>query len=554
MFRFRTKEIKRLRVIIGAMIRYGFESIVIKLHLRTKLPLVERLLKRWQKIPPEISPAEGLRRMLQELGTTFIKLGQVLSLRKDILPGAFSSELEKLQEKVEPISVEAVKTQIQSELAKPVEELYAHFEEAPLAAASIAQVHKAQLRDGTEVVVKIQRPGIEESIRIDLDLLGYIAKLSEKYIPESRLYDPIGQVEELKKTILRELNFETEMRHAQRFKENFSGSRDVYVPRVISELSSMRILTIEMSYGRKIMKLSPEETTLRKEVASKLIDSYLKQVFHDGFFHADPHPGNIFILDDERLCFHDFGMMGYLSQEVRENLADWLLAFLNKDVDAIADLYLKIGIMGDDFNRSTFKRDLGSFIEEYYNLPLKEFSFASVFEKSIRIGRAHGIKASSDLLLLGKAFMTVESLVRELDPDFNFVESMKPYASTLIRNKLSPGNFAKDGLKFLLDLQKVLKEVPKALDVMIQDVKNNRWELSLKHEKLEDLENHIDKSSNRLAFAIVIAGIIIGSSTIAQFDVGPQFLGFSAFGIIGYTLAAFLGLRLIWAIIKSGRL
>jgi ubiquinone biosynthesis protein len=554
MFRFRKKEIKRLSVIVKAMARYGFESIVNRLHLRTKLPLMDRFFKRWRKAAPEASPAEGLRRMFEELGTTFIKLGQVLSLRKDILPGAFISELEKLREKVAPISLQVVKTQIQKELKKPAEELFSSFEDKPLAAASIAQVHSAQLFDGKDVVVKIQRPDIEESIRTDLEILRYMARLSDRYIPESRLYDPVGQVEELKKTILRELDFETEMRHAQRFRENFADSSDVSVPEIISELTNKRILTIEMIRGRNILELSNEEIDLRKDIAKKLIESYLKQIFTDGFFHADPHPGNIFVLDDGRLCFHDFGMMGYLSQEMRENLADWLLSFIEKDIDAIADLYLRIGIIGEDINRNIFKRDLGDFIEEYYNLPLKEFSFASIFEKSIRIGRAHGIKATSDMLLLGKAFMTVESIVRELDPDFNFVESMKPYAKSLIRNKLSPANIAKDGFKFLLDLQKVLKEVPKALEVMVQDVKSNKWELSLKHEKLEDLENHIDKSSNRLAFAIVIAGIIIGSSTIAQFDVGPKILGFSAFGIIGYTLAAFLGLRLIWAIIKSGRL
>ena len=554
MFRFRKKEIKRLRTIVGAMVRYGFESIVNRLHLRTKIPLMERILKKWKGLTPEISPAESLRRMFEELGTTFIKLGQVLSLRKDILPGTFITELERLQENVEPISLEAVKAQIVKELGKSSEELFAFFEEKPLAAASIAQVHSAQLFDGRAVVIKIQRPEIEEIIRTDLNLLGHIARLLDKYIPESRLYDPKSQIEELKKTILKELDFETEMRHAQRFRENFIDSKDVFVPMVLNNLSTKRVLTIEMSEGRKITELFQEETELKKDVARRLVESYLKQVFTDGFFHADPHPGNILILEDGKLCFHDFGMMGYLSPDMRENLADWFLAFIDKNFDAIADIYLKIGITGEGFNRSAFKRDLGNFIEEYYNLSLKEFSFASILERSIRIGKAHGIRVPSDLLLLGKAFMTVESVVRDLDPDFNFVEILKPYAQTMMRTKLSPSTMAKEGMKFLFDLQKVLKEVPKTLEVLVHNIKDNRWELSVKHEKLEDLENHIDRASNRLAFAIVIAAIIIGSSTIAQFHVGPRIWGFSALGIIGYTLAGFLGLRLIWAIIKSGRL
>ncbi|MCK5138915.1 MAG: hypothetical protein KAQ85_03645, partial [Thermodesulfovibrionia bacterium] len=247
MFRFRKKEIKRLRTIVGAMVKYGFESIVNRLHLRTKIPLMERILKKWKGLTPEISPAESLRRMFEELGTTFIKLGQVLSLRKDILPGTFITELERLQENVEPISLEAVKAQIVKELGKSSEELFAFFEEKPLAAASIAQVHSAQLFDGRAVVVKIQRPEIEEIIRTDLNLLGHIARLLDKYIPESRLYDPKSQIEELKKTILKELDFETEMRHAQRFRENFIDSKDVFVPMVLNNLSTKRVLTIEMS-------------------------------------------------------------------------------------------------------------------------------------------------------------------------------------------------------------------------------------------------------------------------------------------------------------------
>ena len=554
MFGLMRKEIRRLRVIVGAMTRYGFGSLIDRLHLRGKIPLMERILRRWKILEPDIPSSERLRRMLEELGTTFIKLGQVLSLRKDIIPEKFIRELEKLQEKVAPVSVESVKTQIQKELGKPVGELFAFFDEKPLAAASIAQVHRAKLFDGREVVVKVQRPGIEEKIRIDLEILGHIARLLVKYISESKFYDPVGQVEEVKKTILKELNFDTEMRHMQRFRENFADSKDIFVPAVINELSCMRVLTMEMSYGRKIVELRDEDPLFKGEISRKFVDSYLKQVFQDGFFHADPHPGNILILEDGRLCFHDFGMMGYMSQELRENLADWLIAVLDKDTDAVADVFLRIGIAGEEFNRRAFKKDMGNFIEEYYNLPIKEFSLAPIMERSISIGRAHNITVPSDLLLLGKVFITIEAIVRELDPKFNFVESMQPYAKTIVRNRLSPSRIAKDGLKFFLDLQRVLNEAPKALEILTQNIREGKGELTLKHEKLEDMEKHIDKASNRLAFAIVVAAIIIGSSFIAQYNVGPSIWGFSALGIIGYTLAALLGLRLIWAIIKSGRM
>lgn len=554
MFGLRKNERKRLRVIVGAMAKYGFDSIVNRLHLVTKLPLMERILRRWKILRPERSPAVRFREMIEELGATFIKLGQVLSLRRDILPEEFVSELEKLQDRVTPIPIETVKSEIQKELGKPVEELFSFFEEKPLAAASIAQVHMAGLSDGKEVVVKLQRPGIGERIRLDLDLLKYIAKLLVKYIPESRLYDPPGQVEELTKTILKELDFETEMRHTERFRENLADSEDIFIPAIVSGLSGKRVLTMEMSHGRKITELGDEDFSFRKEVAERLIGSYLKQVFRDGFFHADPHPGNIFVFEDGKLCFHDFGMMGHLNPAMRENLADWFIAFLDRDIDGVADVYLRIGIVGEEFNRQAFKRNMGNFIEEYYNLPLKEFSLASIIEQSIKIGRVHGISVPSDLLLLGKAFMTIEPIVRELDPDFNLVESMQPYAATIIKNRVAPSKIAKEGMKFLLDMQRVFREAPKAFEVVLHNARESKGELRIKHEKLEDLENHIDRSSNRLAFAIVVASIVIGSSSIAQYHIGPSIWGFSALGIIGYSLAGILGLRLIWAIIKSGRL
>ncbi len=554
MFGLKKQERKRLRVIAGAMAKYGFDSVVNRLHLKARLPVMERLLIRWKVLRPEKSPAVRFREMIEELGTTFIKLGQVLSLRRDALPDEFIAELEKLQDNVPPVPVETVKSRIRRELGRPVEELFAAFEERPLAAASIAQVHTAVLSDGREVVVKLQRPGIEERIRLDLHLLGYIARLLVRYIPESRLYDPPGQVEELTKTILKELDFETERRHTERFRENFSNSGDIVIPGVVASLSGKKVLTMEMSRGRKINELYDDDIRFRKRVARRLIDSYLKQVFRDGFFHADPHPGNIFVLEDGRLCFHDFGMMGHLNPEMRDNLADWFLAFIDRDIDGVADVYLRIGITGQDFDRRAFKRSMGAFMEEYYNLPLKDFSLASIIEQSIKIGRTHGIRVSSDLLMLGKAFMTVEPVVRSLDPDFNLVESMRPYAMTIIKDRLSPSKVAKEGMKFMLDFQRVLREAPKALEVILHNARESRGELRIKHEKLEDLESHIDRSSNRLAFAIVVASIVIGSSYIAQYHIGPSIWGFSALGIIGYSLAGILGLRLVWAIIKAGKL
>ncbi|MCC6545378.1 MAG: AarF/ABC1/UbiB kinase family protein [Nitrospirae bacterium] len=547
------KDIGRFRQILAVLARYGFGHLVERLRLAKWLPFGRRFF-RFKRLRIPSTPAVRFRHVLEELGTTFIKFGQVLSLRRDILPEEFIVELQRLQDTVPPFPGTEAKELIKKDLGRSVEDIFLSFNEDPMAAASIAQVHLAKLPDGQEVVVKVQRPGIHQQVETDVRILENLAKLLVRYVPESRLYDPIGLVEEFRKTISKEMDFKIELRSAERFRANFAGSRTVFVPGVIKELCSKEVLTMECSHGKKVTELDDLLLSKKKVLAKNLTDAYLKQIFEDGFFHADPHPGNIFVLDDGRLCFHDFGMMGSLSQEMMEDIADWFIAFLDKDIDRIVDIYLKVGILGEEVNRNAFERDLAEFVEDYYNLPLTEFSFAEVMENSIRIGRRHHIRVISSLLLLGKAFMTVEYMVRTLDPEFNLVESMRPYASTLINRRLGPRRIARDLIKSLMDLQSLSREIPRALQVLIQDTKERKAGYKLRHEGLEDMEGHIDRAGNRLAFALVVASIVIGSSIIMQTHMEPMLFGYPAIGVIGYLVTGFLGLWLVWAILRSGRL
>lgn len=553
-FRQTYRDLQRVRQILNTLIKYGFGYIVERLNLQGYIPLGKRLFRIPKREVIPRNAAEQFRLVLEELGPTFIKFGQILSLRRDILSEDFIKELEKLQDEVPPFPFEHTREEILSQFEKPIEKLFLSFDEKPLAAASIGQVHRATLFDGRGVVVKVQRPGIRETVETDLNILMNLAKLLGRYIPEARLYDPVGMVEEFAHSIRKELDFRIEGRSADRFREIFRSSKTVYVPEIIWELSGMRILTIEYSTGRKVTEIDGD-LKYRHRLAKSFIDSFLVQIFEHGFFHADPHPGNIFILDDGRICFHDFGIMGHLDEEMIDNLSNLFLALMDKDVGRLMDIYLDVGLLSGEFDPKAFKREVRDFLEDYYDIPLKEFSFAEFMNGLIAIGQHYQIKAPTDLLLFGKTFMTVESIVRTLDPEFNLIENIRPYTQILLRKKFfEPSRIYKDMIRVGVEINSILRNLPRDLHHMIRRFQEGRLELKVRHEKLEDLELHIDKASNRLSFSLIIAAIIVGSSIIMQTQIGPLFLGFPVIGVLGYLVAAFLGLWLVWAILRSGRL
>lgn len=540
------KNIGRIEEIAGVFVKYGFGYIVDRFNLPLK-----------KRHPPEehrLSRAERLRMAFEELGPTFVKFGQLLSLRIDLLPDDVTTELKRLQDTVPPFPVKDVKAAITEELGSPVEVLYGTFSEGPLAAASIGQVHHATLKDGSEVIVKVQRPGIEETIREDLSIMAGLARLLERYVHESRRFDPVGLVEEFERVITRELDFTLEGRNGERFKRNFEGDERVHVPEVYMELTGKKVLTTAFSSGRKISEFTAAETAYRQELARRVNAIFLKQIHEDGFFHADPHPGNIFVMEDGSICFHDFGIVGELDGKTMEDLADLFFAFIERDMDGIADAYTSMGMIDVEIDREAFKRDIGDFIGSYYTRSMKEFSFAEVMRNLILIGKQYDIKVKREFLLLGKTLMTVESLVRSLDPEFNLIENIRPYATTLLLRRFAPKMSRSDIYKALRDLSRLSKTLPSDTARFIKNISEKGLELKLKHEKLESLEAHIDKASNRLSFSLIIAAIIVGSSIIMQIHIGPSYDGIPLLGMAGYIVALVLGLRLVWSIYRSGRL
>ncbi|MCC7202592.1 MAG: AarF/ABC1/UbiB kinase family protein [Nitrospirae bacterium] len=548
------RDIQRVRIILNTLIKYGFGYLVERLNLQGYVPLGKRIFRTREKEESPQNIAGRFRLVLEELGPTFIKFGQILSLRRDILSDDFVRELQKLQDSVPPFPVEQAREEILSEFGSPAEKLYAYFDENPLAAASIGQVHRARLPDGREVVVKIQRPGIKDTIETDLSILLTLARLINRYIPEAKLYDPVGLVEEFSTSIRKELDFRIEGRSADRFRTMFKDSRDVYVPEVIWDLSGIHILTIEYAPGIKITDVDGDKHS-KYALAKKFSDSYLFQIFDHGFFHADPHPGNVFVLEDGRICFHDFGIMGRLDDEMVDSLSGIFLAIIEKDIGRLMDLYLETGIVMRECDLKALKKDMSDFIEGFHDIPLKDFSFADFVNGLIAIGRRHHVKIPNDMLLFGKAFMTVESIVRTLAPEFNLVENIRPYAQHLLRKKLfEPKRIYSDIVRIGLEVSSLMRELPREIHHIFKRIREGRIEIEVRHEKLEGLEQHIDKASNRLSFSLIIAAIIVGSSIIMQTQIGPLFLGFPLLGAVGYIVAGVLGLWLVWAIIRSGRL
>lgn len=552
------RSLKRYRQVLGILIKYGFGHIVEQLNIDYYLELGKRIvsLGTASRELERLTQAARFRLALEELGPTFIKLGQLLSTRPDLLPAEVISELDKLQDHVPAVSDEEIMAQIHRELGYPVEELFADFSTTPLATASIAQVHRATLKNGDQVVCKVRRPGIEAVIETDLDIMLGLAYLIEKHLPGGDLYEPVNLVKEFRRTIHREMDFSREARTIDRFVKNFADDERVRIPQVYWDYTGQTVLTLEYLAGIKISHLDELRTAghdLRK-LAINGADIFLQQVFVHGLFHGDPHPGNIHVLPGNVLCMFDFGMVGRLDDDLKLQLTDILLAVINKDVDQITAHLLYSGELLDEGNLKGLKRDLAEFIDDYYDILLQDLKVGRLLIDFIEILAEYRIKFPSNLMLLSRALIAMEGVGRQLNPGFNMVEQLKPFARQVIRERYSAKGVAKETARVLQSYQALGKSFPKDVKEFINRINRNKFKIDLEHRGLERLINDLDKSSNRISFSLVIAALIIGSSLIMQIDKGPMLFGFPILGLFGYSVAAFLGFGLAIAILRSGRL
>jgi len=552
------RTIRRYRNVLGILIKYGFGHIVEELNLNYYLELGRRIVT-LGTAPKEIerlSQPERLRLAMVELGPTFIKLGQILSTRPDIIPKEYADEFGKLQDKVPSLPYEEIEAYIREELGASADELFSELSPIPLAAASIAQVHRGRLKNGDEVVIKVRRPGIKQVIETDVDILLGLAYLIENHIPQADIYDPVGVVKEFRRTINREMDFTREGHTIDRFANNFADSDTVHVPKVHWPLTGEGVLTMEYIDGIKVSNTRrlQEEGYDLKAIARNGADAFLKQVLVDGLFHGDPHPGNFFILPGNSICMLDYGMVGRLDNEVKYQLVDLLLAILQRDVDTVITLLLYSGDIAEDIDNKQLKRDLTELIDNYYEIPLQEINAGRLLTEFIEILTIYRIKFPADLMLLGKALITIEGIGRQLDPAFNMIDHLRPFMEKLVRDKVTPAHLSKEMVRVVQSYGALAKNLPRDLKEFINRVNRNKFKIDLEHRGLEKLITDLDKSSNRISFSMLIAALIIGSSLIMQTDKGPMLFGFPMLGFLGYSIAGFLGLWLAIAILRSGRL
>lgn len=500
--------------------------------------------------------AQRIRLALEELGPTFVKLGQVLSMRPFLIPLELLLELTKLQDQVGPFPFVQAKQIVENELKAPLEKNFSSFDTIPIASASLSQVHKAVTKDGKTVVVKIQRPGIKDIIAADMDILKDLVNLLEKYVPESKQYDPRGIREELEKSIRREIDFNNEARNIEVFRENFKEEKNVFVPKVFWDLTTSKVLTMEFIDGVKISDLNKlEKRGIDKkklaEIGGRMV---FKQIFEDGFFHADPHPGNLFALEGNVIAPVDYGMMGRLSETTMDELADLLISVVTWHPGGIVKVYQDVEVVGEEVNLRALEADLADFLYKYHKIPLSRLDVKTLMNEAFEIIHRYDIHIQAELMLFSKALVTYEEVAKMLDPEYDLVTQMIPYAKKLAHRKFKPKALLRDLFTSSVDLRELLVTFPFELKRIIKKLGKGRLSFTFQHRGLDKLILELDRSSNRVSFALIIAAIIVGSSLIMRLETKYTLFGYPLFGILGYIFAGVLGVWLVIAILRSGKL
>ncbi|MDJ0914357.1 MAG: AarF/ABC1/UbiB kinase family protein [Desulfobacterales bacterium] len=551
------RHLNRYRKILSILFKYGFGDLLELLKIDQYIEVGLQMISQKKREPVDkLSKAQRLRLAFEELGPTYIKLGQILSIRPDLIPAAFIEELAKLQDKVPPFSFSDVKQIIENELGRPAEEVYSELSNEPLASASIGQVHKAVLMDNEQVAIKIQRPGIRKTIEIDLEIMLHLATLAERHIEELAVHQPVRIVEEFARTLEKEIDYTIEAANMQRFAHNFLNDATIYVPKVFQELSTSRILTMEFVDGIKVSKTEQldQEGLDRELITARGTDIILQQVFYHGFFHADPHPGNIYVLPHNVICLFDFGMVGSTERHTRERFVDLIDAVVRRDAAMATQVLLRLTLWEERPEMRLLEGEMADFMGKHLYKPLKDIEVGKLLQQLIELASRHKLRIPADLFLMMKALATVEGVGRLLYPEFDMIAQAAPFIEKVKMNRFSPKRIADDIAVLASDSIAFVQQFPKDLLEITRLIRQKKLSVKFEHQGLYDLLATHDQISNRLSFAIIIAALIIGSAIIILSKIPPYIFGISLIGIIGFLAAAIMGIWLLIAILKKGRL
>ena len=551
------RDLGRLQEIAGVLIRYGFGDMVRRIGMSAALERTGRMLH-WDdpEAMAHMAPPERVRCALQDLGPTFVKLGQVMATRVDLLTPEWTTELGKLQNAVPALPFAQVRPQLAEDLGADPEAVFERLEETPLAAASLAQTHRAWLADGSAVVLKVRRPGIRDTVEADLRLMARLAEIVEERAPDLRRYHPAEVVQQFSASLRRELDFAAEGRNAERIAANFAGHDEVVVPRVYWEWTSERLNVQECLQGIAGTDLAAVDAAGldRAQLAATGADIVLKMVLEDGFFHADPHPGNIFYLPDGRIGVIDFGMVGRVSEQRRFQIVQLLHGLVERESAPVADVLMEWGEGGGEVDEARLQADVGAFVDQYRGVPLKDLHMGLMLTDVTTILRDNGLSLPPDLALMIKAFLTLEGMGRQLDPDFDMAGAARPFLQRVVLQRYSPRTLLKRGRRTALDAMELVGDLPRELRRLLRTARRGRLHLQVEVTSLKAFGEQVDRAANRLTMGVITAALVVGSSIVmnsAGGGVSSRWL--LALGVLGFVGAGLIGLWILLSIWRSGR-
>jgi ubiquinone biosynthesis protein len=566
------RNVRRWTEIVSVMSKYGLADWMSRFHIDF---LTDRLKTQDGAAQSQLTHNARIRMTLTELGPTFIKFGQLLSTRPDLIGLELALELEKLQSDAPKDPFETTKRIIENEQGIPLEDIFIEFEKEPIASASIGQVHRAKLdpkrfafasseqrnepisNELLDVVVKVRHEGIDRIVETDLDILSGLAQLAEK-LDDFKNYQPIAVVEEMSRTMMRELDFGREERNLIQFRSLFENDKTVVIPEPISALCSARMITMQHISGTSIRKIN-ENCPVGVDpnsVAQTGANLYLKMIFHHGFFHADPHPGNIIIQGDGTIGLLDFGMVGRISEQLREDIEAMLVAIVNQDVSMLSTLIKRIGRCPNNLNESAFSNEVADFVGQYSTQILAQFDMSGALNDFMSLVRRFEITLPGEVSLLIKVLVSLEGTGRQLNPDFSLMEIMKPFQRLLLLKRLSPTRQAKKMRRFYMEVEQLVDQLPKRISNILEQVQSGQFDVKLDHRRL-------GPTANRLVMGLMTSALFLGSSMMLSYkvppllfpDVGPMGThDLSILGLLGCFASIMMGFRLTWAIRNSGNL
>ncbi len=547
------RQLERYQQIVSVLLRNGFDNLVVALEVEKHIRIP------FTKINEEIvhlSRGERIKKTVEELGPTFIKFAQILSTRPDLIPLELADAFSKLQDEVSPIPFSQIAQVFLEEFGKPVEEIF-EGEMELVASASLGQVYKAFLPDGSAVAVKVQKPDITRTIASDIAIMRQIASFLKDRLREYGIDDADMIIDEFEKTIKKELDFNIEALNLKRFAKNFENNPNIKVPMLYESLTTRRVLTMEFIDGIKVSDIAAlQEAGIETHLVAKHgFDLLSEQIFVHRFFHADPHPGNIFALADGRIAFIDFGMMGRISEKDQRYFVDLIYYIVKNEEEKAAYNLLKLAkIKDENINVDAFCKDMGDIISTYFYGALKDISIQNMLNDMIALMSRYQVYFREDNYLLTKALITIEGVGKQLDPDFNAAEEIRPFVMRFYKNSRSFGALLGKVGEIPKDVSDFVTDFPDDMRQLVEKLKNGTFKMEFEHVGLEALEQSIEKSFNRLSIAVIIAAVLMGSSLLSFARIPPLFFGIPVLGLIGFMFAFLMGVVLIVSIYKRGKL